>query len=453
MTISKKMMFLFLPVALIAASMRAVDSETTSGNNNEKAPVVEQKIVASTDDKNLSETIKKEETKGKETQEITAKANGEEAKKIHDEILVRTSANAFEYALSQYQRYFGKCACDKILDFQVTPFVRYLKNKIDEAKVDTVDFSREYSYRTIGANVQGQLNCGDFWILANATFGSLKQDWKVKAAKEGVTTIATAAAIDSKSFGLEDMKVKLGYNFYCDNAKLAVYLLGDGLFPTDPKTNVVKRIAPVKVDTITLTDNLEYPAPYMGSLNYRLGGGFEGAVNLWECDNSKLAFLFDTYYHYSFARTLTEKFEFKDGDKTVKDVTLKFTPGHTINLFGALHYAYENCHFEVGSVFATTFGESLKASLKNDDKDDAKVISEDNMKKIMNDGFIRTPQTIKFSVQPYVALGYETSICDNPLTLGLGLGYEYDSIRRPESDKNKKALHGVTAWATAALCF
>jgi hypothetical protein len=47
-------------------------------------------------------------------------------------------------------------------------------------------------------------------------------------------------------------------------------------------------------------------------------------------------------------------------------------------------------------------------------------------------------------------MSYNSTICDNPASLGFGVGYDFNKTHR---DSKPDAFHGALAWVTAALSF
>lgn len=267
--------------------------------------------------------------------------------------------------------------------------------------------------------------------------------------------------------------------------------------PTDPKAQRVTK-------TVPLTDlfspekdlSLDIKTPQMGAGNYRIGGGLQGACTVYDCNENHIALFGDIQYSYAMATSLGiatfKEMSFVDAEnknitrdisqavkssnKTVliKDpeerTEIKFSAGSLFNILGVMHYARGDFNLELGCLFSAGFGQKLqqtrrvttsgdsaypeaKKQTKTEDKNEDVVIK-DGIAEISIDEVTfklnNVPNIVKFRAQPYLALGFNTLISDNPFTIGAGIGYDYKNTSKQQKPNS---FHGINAWATALLSF
>lgn len=357
--------------------------------------------------------------------------------------VVRESGDMLlEHALNDYHHYYSR-ACDvKLFDFILSPVYKH-ERVIDGSGM----------YNMYGGFMQAQLSLGDFYLRANTQFGYYNEEFKDKDGKEVEFTNADVKdALKDTSF--DDVNLKAGYDFFfCGDDHIGFYALGG--IPVNRKDASVA--ATLSNDTITFKAMPWMYEVRMGTGNYRIGGGLNAAFTLVDCDDHHLAWLSDTQYTYALKTDVAKI--------TGCGAELKYTPGNTLNFFNALHYACGCYNFELGSVFATTFGEKwsidcaeCKYPEKYGETNFAPALAKLNAKNM----------TVAFKAQPYLAFSYNTCVCDCPLTVGLGAGYDYNKLHDnctevsypeyehyPEHCATHKpdAFQGVTAWGTVALSF
>jgi hypothetical protein len=241
--------------------------------------------------------------------------------------------------------------------------------------------------------------------------------------------------------------------------------------------------------------------PQMGVGNYRVGGGIQGAWTVFDRNEHHIALFGDLQYSYamstSLARVIYNDMNLLSEDPNDKNVLvaikstlknskglvrlnnpkdgteIKYTAGSLINMLGIMHYACGDFNLECGCLLSAGFGQKLQKSYRviTDDvnypdggakkqaKSETKVETlttdkDTNRVTLMVDEvpfkISNQPEIINFRIQPYVALGINTLISDNPFTVGAGVSYEYDHT----SSKNKpNALQGLSAWTTVSLSF
>lgn len=277
----------------------------------------------------------------------------------------------------------------------------------------------------------------------------------------------------------------------------------DQLKPIDKKDEkgnpITKQVAFVDLLNNDEPMILDIETPQMGVGNYRVGGGLQGAWTVYDNNEHHIALFADVQYSYalstSLARIAYNEMLLTDGTslkdlvpevkKTLKDAKtvqlinpqdrteIKYTAGSLINILGIMHYACGDFNLEYGCLLSAGFGQKLQrgyrvvaaadetAKLYPDDKKQAK--SEEKSEDISRKGSTinllvdevaftlqNQPEIVNFRIQPYVALGINTLISDNPFTVGIGLGYEYDHT----SSKNApNSLQGLSAWTTLSLSF
>lgn len=356
------------------------------------------------------------------------------------QFLVEPGDNVLEYALTEYHHYYPRDCQDHILDLYMSPFYKHYN-------VSDSDETIRYG----GAFLKGQLNFGDFWLRTTTSFGNIKQVHR----DTNFTDIFSRDNKNSK-FGIEDVLIKAGYDVYfnCDD-HLNVYFLA-GL-PTHKNQGAL--LLTDKTEKLSI---LTLESPTLSSRNYRVGVGTNAAFAFYDCDDHHSAFLIDLQYRYALPSVYTHTEErFSDdpsnaiGQSRADTINFKFTPGHTVNVWTALHHSYDCFNFEIGSAFATTFGsksEFFKAEQTpattpaTETAGSAKPAAAPTP---FDDFKVVTPNTVRFTAQPYVAVSYNDVACDYPVTLGLGVGYNFMQLH----GENAPKLNGVTAWLTAGINF
>lgn len=274
-----------------------------------------------------------------------------------------------------------------------------------------------------------------------------------------------------------------------------------------------KTIPAPNINNVSFVDKLLDPnqeltliidTPQMGVGNYRIGGGIQGAWTVFDRNEHHLALFADLQYSYAMSTSLArityqdmillgnngEKIEpilpalkkiIKDSKNLVHvtnpiDATeIKYTAGSLINLLGIMHYACGDFNLECGCLISGGFGQKLQKSYRTftqDEETNNQLYKETTKKQPKADTKVETlsekdgqttikvddvtlllsnhPEIINFRIQPYISLGINTLISDNPFTVGVGISYEYDHT----SSKNKpNALQGISAWTTLSLSF
>lgn len=364
------------------------------------------------------------------------------------QFLVEPGNLVLEHALWDYHHYYPKTCDLKFLDLSINPVYKHWKAIDGHTTINTA-----------GAFIQGQLNFGDLWLRVNTIFGNVKQKLEGKATSASGDTSIKASA-EQSHFGIDDVILKGGYDLYFNgDDHLGFYITGG--FPTKRNLKSQVFIAP-EVTQDFLDDRLLIDTPHLGTKHFRVGGGINGGFTLMDCDEHHLTLMLDTQYHYAFPADYgrTSKSE-KSGSKDEKEEKssrgkIRFTPGHTVNAWTALHYAYGNCNFELGSAFTTTFSkkvssidEKKESKDKKDGGDKNKPKTESSTHELFKD--LKTPDTIKFGATPYVAFSYNSTVFDNPATLGVGVGYDFNALHNEKRAPHK--FQGVVAWVNASMSF
>ena len=331
--------------------------------------------------------------------------------------------------MSDYHRYYGSSECDQSLfDISLIPFFEYLHIKNGERSI--------FSY---GGFVSAQFNWNQFWIRAYDNVGQVveKQDGRE----------------DCKATGADDVIVKIGYDFCRDDEKhFGLYALAG--FPTN------RNLKSQTTTTNGLDLNLTIDSPAMGGKNFTVGGGLTGAYTLYDCNTTRVAFLFDSQYSYvipaTYANTKVTKLEYFgtwqlsplqiDSDIYQNiDTRVTFTPGHSIDNWLALHAAFNNKSVEFGGKFKTDFGS--QAALKCDNEKDLASFRE---------AFEWHTPALFLSVKPYVAFSYSFDLLNCPTLIGLGAAYNYNELLREQriiNDNKPNVFHGLDVWVTLGLSF
>lgn len=339
-------------------------------------------------------------------------------------MVVRDSAGVisnFEHSLFDYHHYYLNPSCDrKWFDVEAVPFYTHLKSiETDAAKTAYPDDKTGAKTQFGGALFQAQLNICDFYIRANTMVANVKSSFESVYGDQ-------YKDLEKYSFtGVDDVTLKLGYDwFFCnDDHHAGLYMLGG--FPVN---NVDVATTPAELATQTYTDRL-------GVYSYRVGAGVNTAFTLYTCDNDRLTWHADVQYAYAFPKTVleTKLAGYPEGIKT------KYTPGQFVNGWTALHYAFCNWGVELGSSFGTMFDEKFFVDTDSKKTEEAKL-----------------GRTVSFFAQPYFAAAYNTTICENPFTVGLGIGYEYDKMHDlPNNNEVRKydAFQGVNVWGNLTYSF
>lgn len=181
---------------------------------------------------------------------------------------------------------------------------------------------------------------------------------------------------------------------------------------------------------------LTFDSPNMGGFNHKIGAGINGAVDLYECDNKELSFLFDAQYYYA----IPEKIKTMNSILEKSDSALKITPGHTISFWGAFHYVCNCYNLEIGGTLYSTFKGKIKFGKEE--------LSAQQL------GLLFVPRPVKFGITPYIAASYNTVIKDClPASIGFGVGYEYAQIKTPKHSPIKHKFNGFNAWIEAMISF
>jgi len=152
--------------------------------------------------------------------------------------------------------------------------------------------------------------------------------------------------------GLDDIQLKLGYDILQKNAVAgALYLIGT--IPTGKKIQSHYIFEPI-----------------VGSRHGSLGAGFNAQADIHPCNEAALSWLVDANYRYVFSAQERRSFDLKNGDwsrylqvVTPDEIlnslpginyftrTVPITPGSTLQLWTALHYATCQWHIEAGYNF------------------------------------------------------------------------------------------------------
>jgi hypothetical protein len=200
--------------------------------------------------------------------------------------------------------------------------------------------------------------------------------------------------------------------------------------------------------------------------------------------------------------------------QNTQSVNVAFSPGHAIDFWVALHYNWCDFNIELGSTFSTTFKdhldtknvptisvENITAILKeknssiksktlpttinktvtttsaqtSTEKTQEINTTQNNLSTENNQSTnlskteeiennanfsvtLKPTDTLinknyyitRFSAKPYIAISYNTTAYDNPLKIGLGLGYQYDSF---DNKNTTDSLNGFLIWGTVTLNF
>jgi hypothetical protein len=285
-----------------------------------------------------------------------------------------------------------------------------------------------------------QLNYCNFWIRALTQAGQLKSTFENCKAYPDKNCCYPAEEKHCFEFGgCDDVTLKAGYDwFFCnDDHHFGIFMLGG--FPVNNDDANYYTAAAFE----TATD-LE-AAPYftndrLGILSYRVGAGFDTACTLYHCDDSRLTWHAVAQYAYAFPRTYATVGLYHD-----TATELRYTPGQFVTGWTAFHYAFCNWGFEFGSSFATMFDEKNSVKVEGTSADTIATF----------DLYEKPGYTVAFLAQPYVAFNYNTTICENPFTVGLGVGYEYDKMHSAPEDTPRAydSFQGVNVWGNLTYSF
>ncbi len=363
------------------------------------------------------------------------------------QFLVEPGNLVLEHALWDYHHYYPKTCDLKFLDLSINPVYKHWKAIDGQSTINTA-----------GAFIQGQLNFGDLWLRVNTIFGNVKQKHTDNASGDSKKDNSH----ERSNFGIDDVILKGGYDLYFNgDDHFGLYLLGG--FPTkrNLKSEVYRKSDHFKknekieggeiIDSLHINDT-----PQLGTKHFRVGTGINGGFTLMDCDEHHLTLMLDTQYRYAFPADYGHSVSSEDQkeEKTSKG-EVRFTPGHTVNAWTALHYAYGNCNFELGSAFTTTFGSKVtgidekKESKDEDAGKDKNKPKDESSHNLFKD--LQTPDTVKFGATPYVAFSYNSTVFDNPATLGFGVGYDFNALHNEKKSPHK--FQGVVAWVNASMSF
>lgn len=352
------------------------------------------------------------------------------------QFLVEPSNLVLEHALWDFHHYYSGTDDLKLFDFSVNPFYKHWKTTGEKSTINTA-----------GAFLQGELTLNNVWLRINTIFGNIHQKR---------TDLDKSSHVD-----IDDVLIKLGYDFYCmEDSHIAPYLIAG--FPTN--RDLCSRFAE---NMSGIIEELIIKTPELGTKHYRFGAGINSGWAVFDCTEQLLTWLFDIQYHYAFRTEYASSTPRNQEANAIwkTKVSADFTPGHTINAWTAFHYACAPCNLEIGSAFTTTFGSSLSAIKKEKNKvskPKTSTSSEDaphvTSIEVINSSKVRTPALIKFGATPYIALSYNSLFYTNPTMLGFGVGYDFNRIScRPSSTLTQEPaaskFQGVFVWADASIRF
>jgi hypothetical protein len=357
------------------------------------------------------------------------------------QVVIRDSEDLnLEHALFDYHHYYSNpCGERPWFDLQVAPFYTHLKSIVNSDIVypDTYKDGSDFRSTTqfAGAQFQAQLNICNFWIRANMQAGQLKNTFANLPSDYLETYKETKELYEFG--GADDVTLKAGYDFFfCnDDHHVGIYALGG--FPVNNKDAAIFADATAFKAAPLFNNDVR-----LGILSYRAGAGLNSAFTLYNCDESRLTWHADVQYAYAFPRTYAE---IKSATTTYpEDTEIRYTPGQFVSAWTALHYGVCNWGFEFGSSFETMFDE--KTSLQH--ASSASTLA--TLSLVEKPGY-----TVSFLAKPYVAAAYNTTICENPFTVGLGIGYEYDKMHELPADAVRvyDAFQGVNVWGNLTYSF
>jgi len=353
------------------------------------------------------------------------------------QLIVRDSEDLnLEHALFDYHHYYCHECAHVGLDFQIAPFYTHLKTIEPKNKLANYIDTRATT-QFGGVQLQAQLDICDFYLRANTAVGQIKSTF---------ANISDDTQINKKPFkftGFDDLTLKAGYDFFFCKEKnhIGLYLLGG--FPVNHQKADIS-----STDAQMLSTLAESRTERLGVYSYRFGAGINSAFTLYNCGSNRITWHGDIQYAYAF-KTKLAIIDYNSFDTT----TFKYTPGQFISGWTAFHFAHCNWNFEVGSMFETMVDE--KRYLEN---------TGNATTTFAGLSLPETPGvTVAFLAKPYLAASYMFTVCKNPLTLGLGLGYEYDKMHDLEKFENGRdvedisriynAFQGVNVWGNLTYSF
>lgn len=340
-----------------------------------------------------------------------------------------------EHAFFDYQHYYAKFNCDHKdagMDLQVAPFYTYLKTvdckRGDKTTCPTTD-TRSVT-QIGGAQFQVQLNFHNYYFRANTAVANIK------------STFADNKHPDKSLYsftGFDDVTAKIGHDWYFCNKDhhAGIYILGG--FPG----NSEKIETFIDAEAINTAEALS--TTKLGILSYRAGAGFNGAVTLSNHNEKRLTWHADIQYAYAFPRLVD--YSKLNPEETERNQD-KYTPGQFVSMWTALHYAFCKWGFEIGSTFATAFDEKTITEIKFGGIQGTSVQTFG----------VKPGYNIEFTAKPYMGASYNTTICNNPLSLGLAVGYEYNKMHTgyvgdDEIERSYDAFQGVNVWGNVTYSF
>lgn len=370
-----------------------------------------------------------------------------------DKVLKMPDNILFEHAMLDYNRKY-QLEKSNFLEISLSPFFEHAWVPGCPKSMTSCETRRFWS---AGIFAQVNMQFKNFWIRIYDAFGKInelcrKSDQEAKADSFGAV-------------GIDDVVIKMGYNFY-DTAdhRCSFYVLGgipthrslhaevvelDGRFLINK--NSKKQLGSQENYALTIE------SPAMGSKHFRVGGGVDGAFTLYRRAEHHCALLCDAQYSYAIKSDYGMQQDWTKcsglfymyvwpqnivetwGKISRAKGKIAFTPGHSIDTWLALHYEYNKFGLEVGSTFNTMFGKKIEL-----------IFDGDEFNKIKDRFKLVTPEIIKFGAQPYMAFSYDMPTRIGAFALGLGAGYQYGRTSR---QKLPNVFHGLNLWGTVALTF
>jgi hypothetical protein len=401
----------------------------------------------------------------------------------------------YELSLTDYHVYHSNSYCGprSTVGFYVTPFYKentrrrrhdhFLKSGFSFDGDTQTENTRDFKNRrprhgleeriygavfTIYADLGGLL-CDGFW--GNINFAAVgverklcrfkdknrKKDETVVTAntlENGVVgpcteTVTACTTIEDfkrrchKDQGVDDIQVKLGYDYFlCNNDHVGFYIVGG--IPTHRRDHKDDHLFKSRV----------------GSRHGSFGFGLNTDYTLWQGCASNLNWLADVKYRYVFRaderRPLNSNFNCKVTDSEC----IRVRPGSTIDFWTALHY--EHCCWNLEAGYNLYFRDKEKICFRNnkdrkhhDTKTGTVTVTACNTKPLTDavngaatdahqNGIstnnirgesrhdraldnVRNGRVTTHTV--YGALGYSTSICNYPTLLGVAGSYEFARCR------------------------
>ena len=402
----------------------------------------------------------------------------------------------YELALTDYHVYHSNSYCGprSTVGFYITPFYKestrrdrhnhFFKTGFsydgDYAQTGTQDFKnrrprlrpeeRVYgAVFTIYADLGGLL-CDGFWGNINfaavgierrlcrlkdkrhrqeetvnaCNVGTLENNGIIRPCTETLTACTTVEDFKNrckKDQGVDDVQIKLGYDYFlCNNDHVGFYLVGG--IPTHRRDHKDNHIFESRA----------------GSRHGSFGFGLNTDYTLWQGCASNINWLADVKYRYVFRADERRPLDSNRSCSVTDSQCIRVKPGSTVDFWTALHYEHCCWNFEVGydlywrdrekvcfrnnkdkkrhetNVTATacelrpltdvTTGytngvvtdanQNLSGALNNTKGGESKYNKLHNGR----NGRVTTHNV-------YGALGYSTSICNYPALLGIGGSYEF----------------------------